>query len=69
MKDVSTGAAWRTSSRCASGNCLAASFSNTDVVLVRDTKEPRAGHVLRFTAAQWQAFVAGIRDEEFSRLS
>jgi hypothetical protein len=31
---------------------------------VRDTKN-RSGSVLRFTAAEWQAFIAGVRHGEF----
>lgn len=31
---------------------------------VRDSKDPR-GAVLMFTAAEWTAFVGGVRDGEF----
>ncbi|OHV64173.1 DUF397 domain-containing protein [Pseudofrankia sp. BMG5.36] len=33
---------------------------------VRDSKDPD-GAVLRFTAAEWAAFLAGARDGEFDR--
>jgi Domain of unknown function (DUF397) len=37
-------------------------------VLVRDTKD-RQGPVLRFTAAEWTAFLAGAKAGEFSHLA
>jgi hypothetical protein len=33
-------------------------------VAVRDSKDP-AGPVLTFTAPEWSAFLAGVRDGEF----
>jgi hypothetical protein len=36
-------------------------------VLVRDTKLGEASPVLSFTDAEWNAFVAGVRDGEFDR--
>jgi hypothetical protein len=39
--------------------------SGEDVLyLMRDTKDPD-GPVLAFTAAEWEAFVAGVKDGEF----
>ncbi|HYN18988.1 MAG TPA: DUF397 domain-containing protein, partial [Actinomycetes bacterium] len=35
-----------------------------DVIAVRDAKDP-SGPVLRFTAQEWGAFLAGARDGEF----
>jgi Domain of unknown function (DUF397) len=34
-------------------------------MLMRDSKLGDASPVLRFTAAEWRAFVAGVRDGEF----
>jgi hypothetical protein len=33
--------------------------------LVRDTKDGGHGPVLRYTAAEWQAFIAGVKAGEF----
>jgi hypothetical protein len=41
------------------GNCVEVARLSGRVVGVRDSKRPR-GHVLRFTAAQWQVFLDGI---------
>jgi hypothetical protein len=35
-----------------------------DVVLVRNSKDPN-GPVLRFTRAEWEAFVGGVEDGDF----
>ena len=37
---------------------------DTDEIAVRDSKD-RDGPVLRFTAHEWGAFLAGVRDGEF----
>ena len=54
---------WRTSSRCASGSCVAASFA-TDAVFVRDTKADD-GPALRFSTAEWKTFVSGVKQGDF----
>jgi hypothetical protein len=33
--------------------------------LLRDSKSGSTGPILRFTSAEWSAFVAGVRDGEF----
>jgi Domain of unknown function (DUF397) len=48
------------------GNCVEVAGLATDAILVRDSKNPRAGH-LRFTPAEWDAFVGGVRLGEFDR--
>lgn len=48
------------------GGCVeVAGVKGGDGVLVRDSKDKGAGPVLRFTAAEWTAFKAGVRDGEF----
>jgi hypothetical protein len=62
---VESGAAWRRSSRSyGNGACLEAAVWCGTRVDVRDSKNPQAT-VLRFTAAQWNAFVAGVRSGAF----
>lgn len=59
-----TRAAWHKSSRSSgNGNCVEVAVVD-EVVAVRDTKD-RSGPMLVFTAAEWQAFVAGAKDGEF----
>ena len=55
------GAEWRTSSHSgANGDCVEVATTVAGEVAVRDSKD-RGGPVLRFSAAGWQAFVAGVR--------
>lgn len=59
---------WRTSSFTGSneGSCVEVAFLPGGGVAVRDTKDrSRAPH--RYTAAEWEAFVAGVRAGEFDR--
>jgi hypothetical protein len=62
---ATAGLTWRVSSLCGgNGECVAvAKLPNGDVAL-SDTKE-RHGQVLRFSASEWRAFVAGVRAGEF----
>lgn len=64
MNEDITRVTWRKSTRSnASGECVEiAELTNT--VAVRDSKNP-AGPVLRFTRAEWQAFISGAKDGEF----
>jgi hypothetical protein len=48
------------------GNCVEVAGLATDSILVRDSKNPRAGF-LRFAPAEWDAFVGGVRLGEFDR--
>lgn len=57
------GAAWRTSSHSGSSDCVEVAALMAGMA-VRDSKDP-GGPVLRFTEAEWRAFVAGVRDGEF----
>jgi Domain of unknown function (DUF397) len=53
-------AAWRTSSRCASGECVEAGHGDA-AVGVRDTKANGEGPVLVFPADAWIAFTTKIK--------
>lgn len=58
MTDLST-ALWRKSARSGSYGCVEVAIVG-DQVAVRDSKD-RNGPVLLFTAAEWQAFLGGVR--------
>jgi hypothetical protein len=57
-----TAAQWRTSSYSGSngGTCVEVADNLPEMVFVRDSKDPD-GPVLRFSRADWSAFVTGIR--------
>ena len=64
------GAEWRKSSFSGgvngNGGCVEVAFLPAGWVAVRDTKDPSLRpHV--YTAAEWDAFVAGVRAGEFDR--
>lgn len=48
------------------GNCVEAAFTS-DGVLVRDSKDPD-GPWLKFTGAEWDAFLDGAKKGEFDRV-
>jgi hypothetical protein len=50
---------------CEAGSCVEVAFIG-DEVAVRDSKDPD-GPVLRFTGAEWAAFVAGVKAGWFDR--
>lgn len=52
------------SSYCHGGGCVAVAALPDGGVAVRDEKA-RSGLVLEFTAAEWRAFIAAVRDGEF----
>lgn len=63
--DHLTHAGWRKSSRSGGGGeCVEIAELADGGRAVRDSKNP-TGPVLRFTAAEWAAFAAGVRDGEF----
>jgi len=56
---------WFKSSYSANGqSCVECARTPDGGMAVRDTKN-RNGAVLRFTADEWQAFLAGVRGNEF----
>ena len=62
-----TNPTWVRSSYCSGGNCPAVAYDpTTGRVLVRDTKLGADSPVLSFTAAEWAAFVAGVKDDQFA---
>jgi hypothetical protein len=48
------------------GNCVEVADLTTERIRVRDSKNPR-GAVLKFTPAEWDAFIGGVRNGEFDR--
>ena len=65
MADL-TGAVWHKSTRSGGngGDCVEVAANLPGIVAVRDTKDPD-GATLVFTHAEWEAFLAGVRDGEF----
>lgn len=53
--------AWRRSRRCESNACVEWAPTD-DGVAIRDSKDPD-GAVLRFSRAEWAAFLTGIKQE------
>jgi Domain of unknown function (DUF397) len=57
---------WIVSSACMSGQCVQVGLLPNGDVVLGDTKNPnRLPH--RFTAAEWDAFLAGARAGSFDR--
>jgi hypothetical protein len=54
---------WRKSSFCSESACVEVAFG-PDLVAVRDGKSPERG-ALAFTIAEWEAFVQGVKADEF----
>jgi hypothetical protein len=48
------------------GNCVEVA-SHCGDVLLRDSKDP-TGHWMRYTAAEWDAFLCGAKSGEFDNL-
>jgi hypothetical protein len=51
------------SSFCTIGDCVEVGRTTDGTVRVRDTKD--RAHELRFSRAEWAAFVAGVKNGEF----
>jgi hypothetical protein len=49
-------------------NCVETKRVADGSMFVRDSKHPR-GPVLRFTASEWDAFLAGVRAGEFDHVA
>jgi hypothetical protein len=65
--DMTAGPCWRKSTFSGpnGGNCVEVAQTADGMMLVRDTKEHGHGPVHRYTAAEWRAFVVGVRAGEF----
>jgi Domain of unknown function (DUF397) len=55
---------WRKSSLSTTNGCVEVAFVG-DRIAVRDSKQRGRGPVLEFTAAEWAAFLGGVRGGEF----
>jgi hypothetical protein len=65
MVDLSR-AVWRKSTRSGTNGCVEVALDAAEVA-VRDSKQQGNGPVLLFTAHEWDAFLAGVRNGEFDR--
>ncbi len=57
---------FQTSSFCGNHGCVAVAAVPDGDVAIRDSKVPD-GAVLTFSAAEWDVFVAGVKEGEFDR--
>lgn len=51
----------------ANGECVEVAGLSSDLIGVRDSKDAK-GPILRFTPAEWDAFLGGVRKGEFDRV-
>jgi uncharacterized protein YeaC (DUF1315 family) len=56
---------WRTSSYSNNGTCVEVADLPDGSRLVRDTKDNGCGSILKYNAAEWRAFVDGVKAGEF----
>lgn len=59
---------WRRATACNFGECIEIGRGPDHTVLVRDSKHPEQ-QPLRFSRAEWAAFLAGVKNGEFDHLS
>jgi hypothetical protein len=59
--------AWQKSRHSGGAGCVEVAPLPGGGVAVRDSKDPD-GPVLRYTAHEWGAFLAGVRDGEFDHV-
>ena len=58
---------WTKSSlSAANGNCVEVADLSGDPIKVRNSRDAN-GPILRFTPAEWDAFLGGVRNGEFDR--
>ncbi|WIM96835.1 DUF397 domain-containing protein [Actinoplanes oblitus] len=65
MIKTTTETPWRRSRRCASGACVEVARVG-ELFLIRDSKDLDAAP-LAFSREVWEAFLAGVKAEEFGR--
>jgi hypothetical protein len=58
-----SGPRWQRSARCADGACVEVMRNRDGEVLLRNSRRPEA--VLHFPAAEWSAFLDGVRSGDF----
>lgn len=58
---------WRKSSASGNNGCVELARSPKGEILVRDSKNPSAGH-LAYTPHEWRSFLAGLESGEFDFL-
>ena len=64
VRQPPTGVTWiKASASAGNGQCVEVARLN-DGIAVRDSKDPQ-GPILRFTVAEWTAFLHGAKAEEF----
>ncbi|OLT13168.1 hypothetical protein BJF78_22620 [Pseudonocardia sp. CNS-139] len=63
--EFDTGLAWRTSTWSGDGESCVEVAPTADGVLVRNSRR-RDGGTIAFGAAEWSAFLAGVRGGEFT---
>ena len=57
---------WRKSTLSSGGdNCVEVAFAADGSVGVRDSKQQGLGPVLEFTPGEWEAFLGGVKGNEF----
>lgn len=56
---------YQISSYCNGGGCVEVGRTSDGPVVVRDSKDPERRASLVFTAEEWAAFVAGVKNGEF----
>jgi hypothetical protein len=66
-KSDSVQPSWRKSTFSESGACVEVAFV-AQGILVRQSRDP-SGPALTFTHAEWLAFLAGVRNDEFDPAS
>lgn len=57
---------WRKSTLSSGGdNCVEVAFAADGSIGVRDSKQLGLGPVLEFTPGEWEAFLGGVKGDEF----
>lgn len=63
-----TSLSFRRSSFCGGGVCVEVAALPGDEIVIRDSKDTRSdAPLLRFTPDEWDAFIAGVVDGQFTR--